>query len=42
LVSLNLIPHNWLHDSRRPSWDWRVLEAVAGLVSEDRYKFVEN
>jgi hypothetical protein len=32
LVSLNLIPQNWLHDSNRPSWDWRV----AGLVSEDR------
>jgi hypothetical protein len=36
LVSLNSIPHNWPYDSRRPSWDWRALEAVAGLVSEVR------
>jgi hypothetical protein len=32
---VKLIPHNWLHDSRRPTCDWRVLETVAGLVSED-------
>ena len=25
-----------LHDSSRSSWDWRVLEAVTGLTSEDR------